>query len=111
MLPAQSTPSTHPLWYTISISKANDPWKVVGEDKSSKQQKLKPALIAAKEKANHHPPLSFRDLGNTSISSSTLVKLNISTSFTRPNAFRKRMHNSPLKSWKPFWGQHLLRKT
>ncbi len=72
-LQAQLTSVKHPLRYATNMLKANDPWKVVDEDKSSKPQKLNPVLIATKGKAKHHPPLSFRDSGNITIPSLTLV--------------------------------------
>jgi hypothetical protein len=111
MLSAQSIMCTHRPRCTISMPKANDPSKVVGEAKSSKHQKMKPARTAAKEKAKHHPSHSFRDSGNTSIPLSTLVKLTIYTSFMNTNVFRKMMSNLPKKNWKPFRGQQLQRKT
>ncbi len=108
-LQAQLTSDNHPLWCTTNMQKANDPWKVVDEDKSSRPPKLKPVLIATKEKANPLV-LSFRDSGNTTIPLSIPTKLNTFTNFTSPNVFRKRMSNLHLKSWKLFLGQYQRRK-
>jgi hypothetical protein len=92
-------------------AKGKRPLEGGGRGQVLKAAKVETSADRSKGKGNHHPPHSFRDSGNTTIPSSSLVKLTTYTSFTITNVFRKRMPNLPTKSWKPFWGQHLQRKT